>query len=110
MDVILKHTTTDGSTYHEVDLTNKRHTVTTQSDGEDKTVTKRWGSTQKLVEKLVTKEITVVEEKIKVQRKTIGDCIYYNSTDHLEVTERKLTMNRELLEFLTSFSYEKDSK
>jgi transcriptional regulator NrdR family protein len=107
MEVIIKHTTTDGKTYHEVDLSNRKHRVTTleTSDTEEYTSTKKWGSQQKFVDKLVLKEIETVEDKMLVQKKTIADCIYYKSESHLEITKRKLSENRELLEFLKTFDY-----
>ncbi len=106
MEVILKHTTTDGKTLHEVDLVNKKHTVTTQPDGVEKKVTKRWGTQEKFIDKLINKEIDKVKGRISVQKKTIGECIHYNKMDGIEVTQNKLSINEELLEFLTSFKYE----
>jgi transcriptional regulator NrdR family protein len=113
MEVIIKHTTTDGNTYHEVDLSNRKHRVTTleTSESEEFTSTKKWGSQEKFVDKLVLKEIESVEAKMLIQKKTIADCIYYKSEDHLDVTKRKLDENRELLEFLKTFNYHgKDKK
>lgn len=108
MEVILKHKTTDGTTYHEVDIINKKHKVTTleTSTTEEFTATKKWGSQQKFVEKLVQKEIETVEGRMLVQKKTIADCIYYKSEGNLDVTKRRLNENRELLEFLTTYEYE----
>lgn len=107
MEVILKHKTTDGKTYHEVDLTNKKHRVTTleTSSTEEFTSTKKWGTQQKFVEKLILNEIKTVEGRMLVQKKTIADCIYYKSEDNLDVTKRKLEENKELIVFLKTYEY-----
>src|SRR5210317_924547 len=109
MEVILKHKTTDGKTYHEVDIINKKHKVTTleTSTTEEFTSTKKWGSQQKFVEKLIVKEIESIEGRMLVQKKTIADCHYYKSTSHLDITEKRLTENRELLEYLKTYEYDK---
>jgi hypothetical protein len=107
MESILKHKTTDGMTYHEVDIINKKHKVTTleTTTTEEHSTNKKWGTQQKFVEKLVLNEISVVEEKMLVQKKTIADCIYYGSESNLDITKIKLNKNRELLEFLTTYEY-----
>jgi hypothetical protein len=107
MDVILKYTTTNGTTYHEVDLIKKKHKVTileTETVVETST-NKKWGSQENFVEGLISKEITTLEGKILVQKTTIADCIRYKSEDHLHVTKRKLDENRERLTFLTSYEF-----
>jgi hypothetical protein len=107
MEVILKHKTTDGTTIHEVDIINNKHKVITleTTTTDEFTSTKKWGSQQKFVEKLVLKEIEDVESRMLVQKKTIADCIYYKSEGNLEVTKRRLDENRELLEFLKDYKY-----
>lgn len=109
MEVILKHKTTDGKTYHEVDIINKKHIVITleTTKTEEFTSTKKWGSQQKFVEKLVSDEIKEVESKMLVQKKTIADCIYYNSEGNLDITKKRLEENKELLEFLQTYEYDK---
>ncbi len=109
MEVIIKHKTTDGTTYHEIDLSNKKHKVTTleTNNTDEFTSTKKWGTQQKFVEKLILKEIDIIEERMLVQKKTIADCIYYNSESHLDVTKRKLEENKELIEFLKTYKYAK---
>ena len=106
MEVILTHKTTDGKTLHEVDLNNKKHYVITYPDGIETRSAKRWGSQQKLVERLIEKEIDKVKDRIGIQKNTIGECIHYNKMDGIEITQNKLKINEELLEFLTSFEYE----
>ena len=108
MEVILKHKTTDGTIYHEVDIIKKKHKVTTLETPttEEFTVTKKWGSQRKFIEKLVLKEIETIEGKMLIQKKTIADCIHYKSEGNLDVTKRRLNKNRELLEFLTTYEYE----
>ncbi len=107
MEVILKHKTTDGKTYHEVDIVNKKHKVITleTSSTEEFTSTKKWGSQQKFVEKLIVKEIESIEGRMLVQKKTIADCIYYKSEGNLDVTKRRLEENKELIAFLKSYEY-----
>jgi len=107
MDVILEHTTNDGHTHHEIDLINKKHKITISNpDSEAVTTTnKRWGQQESFITGLISKEITTIEDKIQVQRKTIGDCIRYKSEDHLDITKRKLEENRERLTFLKSYKH-----
>jgi hypothetical protein len=108
MEVIIKHDTTDGSTHHEINLSTRKHKVTTlDSNDLESTSTKKWGSQQKFVEKLILKEIEKVEGKMLIQKKTIADCIYYKSEDHLEVTKRRLKENKEIIEFLKTYEYVK---
>jgi hypothetical protein len=103
--MVLKHTTTDGMTNHEVDLHEKTHVVTTE-DLEGETVTKKkWGTQQKFVEKLISKEIEKVEDRIKIQKRTIGECMYYNKMEGIEVTQRMLEQNKEKLKYLQEYVY-----
>jgi hypothetical protein len=108
-DVIIKHKTSDGKTNHEVNLTDKKHTVVTEDntavDG-FVSVNKRWGTQQKLVEKMISNEIELVNEKMLVQKKTINECIYYNSTSNLEPTRKALEKNEEKLNYLKEYVYE----
>lgn len=106
MEVILKHKTTDGKSFHEVDLVNKKHTVTTYPDGVEKIVSKKWGTQEKFINNLIDKEITKIKDKITIQKNTIGECIHYNKMDGIEITQNKLKSNQELLEFLISFENE----
>ena len=109
MEVILKHKTTDGTTYHEVDIINKKHKVTTLETPttEEHSANKKWGTQQKFVETLIKKEMETVEEKMLIQKKTIADCIYYKSEGNLDITKRRLEENKELIEFLKIYEYGK---
>jgi len=103
--MVLKHTTTDGKTQHEVDLHEKTHVVTVEElDGE--TVTnKKWGTQQKFVEKLISKEIEKIQDKIKVQKRTIGECHYYNKLEGIEITEKLMEKNITKLKYLEEYVY-----
>jgi hypothetical protein len=107
MEAILKHTTSDGHTHHEVDIINKKHKVITLAtdDVKESSTTEKWGTQQKFVEKLVMKAIEVIGEKMVEQKKTIADCETYNSMGNLGVTRKRLDMNRELLVFLNTYEY-----
>ena len=91
MEVILKHKTTDGTTYHEIDIEFSSN--------------KKWGSQQKFVEKLILKEIKSLEGKMLIQKTTIADCVQYKSEGNLDITYEKLSNNRDRLEFLSSYEY-----
>lgn len=100
--MIIKHTTTDGNTYHEIDLGECKHMVTEN----EVTVNKRWGTQQKLVERLVVSEIKKVNEHINTQKMTIGQCIKYGRLDNLDITREKLNLNEGKIEYLISYEYE----
>lgn len=101
--MVLEHITTDGKTRHEVDLEEKKHVI---EDLEDHSlVTKKWGTQQKFVEKLISKQIERVEEKIMSQKMTISDCYKYNSLTGIESTQKKLEENIEILDYLKSYDY-----
>ena len=109
MEAILKHKTVDGKTYHEVDIINEKHIVITleTTQTEEFTTIKKWGTQQKFIEKLVLDEIKDLESKMLIQKKTISECIKYNTTGNLDITKKRLETNKELLEFLQTYEYDK---
>ena len=101
--MVLEHTTTDGKTRHEIDLEEKKHVIENLED--HSLTTKKWGTQQKFVEKLITKQIDKVQEKIMSQKMTIADCYKYNTLTGIESTQKKLGDNLETLEYLKSYEY-----
>jgi hypothetical protein len=108
MEVILKHKTSDGTSYHEVDLVNRKYKITTlETELIDESITtKKWGPQQNFIDKLILKEIESLNDKMFTQKMTIAECIRYNSEDNLDITKEKLNMNRERLEFLKKYEHE----
>jgi len=101
--MILEHTTTDGKTKHQVDLVDKKHVITNLED--NSMSTKKWGTQQKFVEKLIVKEIEKIESKIYQQKVTIGECIRYNKLEGIENTESRIKKNESKLDYLKSYVY-----
>lgn len=104
-NMVLKHTTTDGNTNHEIDLHEKTHIVTTIDIEGEAMVKKKWGTQQKFVEKLISKEINKIEDRIKTQKKTIGECVHYNKMEGMEITQRLLEDNKGKLKYLQEYVY-----